>query len=196
MKIRKQLAAAALLATAFGAQAATNLLADGDFEGLAGLLGGNDWLTVTGGNTLGAWTVEATSVDLILGNYGAIDNVSVDLSGSPGPGSLKQSFTAVAGVTYTLTWDYFKNGEGTDLGVTLGDKTLTLGAPGAVTTGTLSWTATSAGTQWVSFSGGNGNDGPTLDNVFLAAAVPEPETYALMLAGLGLVVGLARRRKA
>ncbi len=31
-------------------------------------------------------------------------------------------------------------------------------------------------------------------NLAAVAAVPEPETYALMLAGLGLVVGIARRR--
>jgi hypothetical protein len=30
---------------------------------------------------------------------------------------------------------------------------------------------------------------------FLAAAVPEPETYAMMLAGIGLIVTIARRRK-
>ena len=30
---------------------------------------------------------------------------------------------------------------------------------------------------------------------FSVTAVPEPETYALMLAGLGLVGGIARRRK-
>ena len=34
-----------------------------------------------------------------------------------------------------------------------------------------------------------------LDNVSIAQAVPEPETYALMLAGLGLVGFVARRRK-
>lgn len=31
--------------------------------------------------------------------------------------------------------------------------------------------------------------------VFRVAAVPEPETYAMMLAGLGLMGGIARRRK-
>jgi len=34
-----------------------------------------------------------------------------------------------------------------------------------------------------------------LDNVSVAA-VPEPETYALMLAGLGLLGFMARRKKA
>ena len=37
--------------------------------------------------------------------------------------------------------------------------------------------------------GGHGHEGPV-------AAVPEPETYALMLAGLCVVVMLARRRRA
>ena len=38
--------------------------------------------------------------------------------------------------------------------------------------------------------------GSSLDNVSLTTAVPEPETYAMLLAGLGLVGVVARRRKA
>ena len=37
--------------------------------------------------------------------------------------------------------------------------------------------------------------GGSLDNVSLVAAVPEPETYSLMMAGLGAVAFMARRRK-
>jgi len=33
-----------------------------------------------------------------------------------------------------------------------------------------------------------------LDNVALTAAVPEPETYAMLLAGLGFIVASSRRK--
>lgn len=36
---------------------------------------------------------------------------------------------------------------------------------------------------------------PSVDNLVLASAVPEPEAYAMMLAGLGLVGWMARRRR-
>jgi hypothetical protein len=34
-----------------------------------------------------------------------------------------------------------------------------------------------------------------LDGVTMVAAVPEPETYALLLAGLGLIGAVHRRRR-
>ncbi|MEY2875417.1 MAG: hypothetical protein RLZZ373_2788 [Pseudomonadota bacterium] len=42
---------------------------------------------------------------------------------------------------------------------------------------------------------GNGSQGLLVDNVTVAAAVPEPESYAMMLAGLGALGFMARRRK-
>ena len=177
------------------AHAATNLLSDGDFESFAGQVADGSYTVVNAGDALGAWTVGATSVDLIRNNYGSINNVSIDLSGSPGPGSLSQSFYAQQGTTYTLTWDFFKNGGGTDLTVSFAGQTHVYAPAAAPTSASLLWTALSTGTQTVSFGGGPGNSGPTLDNVTLTAAVPEPQTYALLIAGLGVVGFVAKRRK-
>jgi hypothetical protein len=43
--------------------------------------------------------------------------------------------------------------------------------------------------------GASDSYGTSLDRVSLTAAVPEPETYAMLLAGLGMVGLLARRRR-
>lgn len=62
----------------------------------------------------------------------------------------------------------------------------------AATTVTANWVLASAGDRfgsYVSTSGDIGNPG-----FYVAAPVPEPETYAMMLAGLALVGGIARRR--
>lgn len=41
----------------------------------------------------------------------------------------------------------------------------------------------------------SGNPSPMFQSMSFTAAVPEPETYAMLLAGLGLMGALARRRK-
>ena len=51
------------------------------------------------------------------------------------------------------------------------------------------------GLKKVVFTGIGGNPEFSLDNIAVAA-VPEPETYALLLAGLGLMGTVARRRRA
>ena len=70
----------------------------------------------------------------------------------------------------------------------------------------------SAGNVWQQYTGLVNLSGPTdliftakgtsnsfgasIDNVSVTAAVPEPETYAMLLAGLGLMGTIIRRRKA
>ncbi|MBL8315094.1 MAG: DUF642 domain-containing protein [Rubrivivax sp.] len=194
MKTLASLAFAATLAVSAGsAGAVTNLLSDGDFESFDSMVANGAYTKINAGS-LGAWTVGGTSVDLIQNAYSAITNVSVDLAGSPGPGSLSQSFMAVAGYVYTLTFDLANNG-GTQFQVTFGGTTTSFVPSNPAVTHVLTWTALAAGSQLVKFeSVAGGNSGPVLDNVILTA-VPEPETYAMLLAGLAVVGFVARRRK-
>ena len=195
--IRAGLATFSLAALTMGSAQASpvNLLADGNFENFAPMVASGGYTTVNHGSSLGAWTVGAQSVDLIRNAFGSINDVSIDLSGTPGPGSLSQTFMAQQGSTYTLSFDFFRNGAGTDMGVSFGGQDFVYTPGASATSASLVWTAESSGLQTITFTGGNGNQGPTLDNVMLTAAVPEPSSIALMLAGLGAMGIAARRRK-
>ena len=59
----------------------------------------------------------------------------------------------------------------------------------------FSFTAQGPTKIWFQAAGKGDSLGTSLDNVSLTAAVPEPQTYALMLAGLGAMVLLSRRRQ-
>jgi Protein of unknown function (DUF642)/PEP-CTERM motif len=203
--IRSSLVATALASTAMLSQAAGNILINGDFESYAGPFNSFGYTTVSGGDgsTIAGWTVGGVSVDLIntLGGnpYGAITGISVDLDGTPGPGTLSQSFEQVAGQTYVLVWDYFRNPPGSNLGVKFGDlspitytNVFSLSAP---ITESLSYVAATTGTTAVTFVSSGGSFGPTIDNISVTA-VPEPEGIVLAIAGLGLLGALrARSRK-
>lgn len=198
MSLVRTLAVSSALALAsWAAQAApVNLILNGGFElDDPDVTSGGFTRVGAGQTTINHWTVGGTSVDLIQNAFGSIDNVSVDLAGTPGPGSISQSFAVVAGTTYELQFDYFRNPPGTALTVSFGGLSpIVLGVASSIVRDyTVRWTATSTGTSSVSFTSGGGNSGPTIDNVSVTA-VPVP--HSLSLAGLALVAlaAVSRRR--
>jgi len=199
MKLSKLFLAAAVTAlTASGAASAANLIQNGDFEIVSGVNPNNYVRVGAGEGAIAFWNVGGNSVDVINNSYNAIAGNSIDMLGTPGPGVLSQSFTAVAGATYTLSFDLTHNpySHGAGLDVFVGGNHYSFEGSTPVTNYTFNFTTT-GGLQALVFSsvGGDGYSGAVLDNVSVTAAVPEPETYAMMLAGLGLVGVIARRRK-
>ena len=214
--MRKIALLAPLSAPLLASAAGPNLLSNGGFENLAGAA-----LEGWGGYTYGAgysqpmagWTVDTGSVDIVHKDtaWGPASegNFSLDINGWDAGKITSNSFATVVGQIYTVSFDYSRNvygsadfvatanAGGQSLVITTQNDTGTYGTPYHmkwVSTGfqfkaqeeltTLSFTANT-----------QGNAGVFLDNVSVTAAVPEPETYALMLAGLAAVGFVARRRK-
>ena len=132
-----------------------------------------------------------------------------------GPGTLKQLVNGLeVGTTYQLTFEYalaqqydWKKSDNTGVwwevgfGNALQDTTKLSIGPGEFSgwqKATMYFTATSTD-EWLSFLSQRTNAGGPpfmlLDNVQLHADVPEPATGALMLAGLGMIGFIARRRR-
>ena len=151
------------------------------------------------------WTVTDGTVDLIgpyfydfipgNGNY-------IDLDGSTGStGLLKNLVGLTGGIQYALTFSLAGNQRGyadSFVNVHIGDVDQTFGRASSdlFATFSLLFTPTETGDYSFGFLDTTKGDnvGALLDNVSVTA-VPEPETYALMLAGLGLIGFSARRRK-
>lgn len=84
---------------------------DGSFEYPAAPA--NSFSTLRAGQTIGPWTVDSGSVDLIgRGFWQAAERVqSVDLNGT-GPARVSQTFPTTAGKTYTVSYALAGNPEG------------------------------------------------------------------------------------
>jgi hypothetical protein len=118
--------------------------------------------------------------------------------GTPGPGSLAQSFATTVNQTYVLNFDLSRNGNSApaiEVAFNSNPRSTYTSADSGFSHFTTTYKATSELTTLSFFStGGAGNSGAVLDNVSVMAAVPEPETFAMLLTGLGLI-GFVKRRK-
>jgi hypothetical protein len=94
----------------------------------------------------------------------------------------------------------YRVGGGTGTGGTLGDTLVSSGTSlqsGSMDVWTLSSDNLAAGSYYVLVSGNLVSDtSASFGGAVMLAPVPEPETYGMMLAGLGVLGFLARRRKA
>jgi hypothetical protein len=150
------------------------------------------------------WTVSGGTIDLV-GIGGAFDLIPgnggyVDLDGSTRQsGLLSANVSLLGGVMYTLSFDLAGSHRGSSetVNVTFGStaQSLSLASADPFSSHSLSFTPATAGSYSFGYQNLAGdNVGILLDNVSITA-VPEPETYAMMLAGLGLVGWLAGRKK-
>jgi opacity protein-like surface antigen len=193
MKIRTLIAAVGLVAAAHASQAA-NLVTNGSFEAntqAAGTYG--TYANLTG------WT-GVTDIELRNNLAGVaqsgVNFVELDTTKNM---SMFQDITA-GGLVQLSFWYAPRWGTASDtltysLGGLTGNVLSTTGPSGwQQFTGTVDLGA--FGTHRLTFAAAGASDGAggSLDNVSVTA-VPEPETYALMLAGLGLMGAVARRRR-
>jgi hypothetical protein len=135
------------------------------------------------------------------GPLGAIDNTPITVSNIVpmgifqdvysfslvNPGDLSGNVIAINFAGYNIL----------GLTVTLQDSSFAvIGTDSSPDTG-FTFSNLSAGTYALNVLGfANGNAGGFYSGGFIATTVPEPETYALMLAGLGIVGFVAARRRA
>jgi choice-of-anchor C domain-containing protein len=157
----------------------------------------------TGSTAITGWRVTSGSVDLI-GTYWNSSNGlrSLDMSGNA-PGTIAQTLSTISGQRYRLTFDVSSNPDQPSLKtmqVFFGSATpVTVVSPPVRRP--LNWvphsllfTADSAATQLRFQSTFGGPWGVALDNVAVNAVVPEPATWAMLIAGFGFVGAALRRR--
>ena len=209
------IAALAALATAGAANAATELVVNGSFEdnaiampwapvssvtGWTSSAGGNSAFGIQKGTTQGGLSgfnpVAASGTQYLELNTDQLTSVS-------------QAIATTAGGTYALSFAYSgrpdtPGGANSLMNVYWGSTLLTptalVGNTGGVWQ-SYSQNLTALGSSTVlRFESIGPVSSPTfgsyLDNVSVMAAVPEPETYAMMLLGLGLLGFMARRKPA
>jgi hypothetical protein len=198
--------AALLAAGSLGSAQAVTLLSENFAGATAGLYGG----AISGT----AFTVTSQNIDIIGIPAGSPFNCvrvpaanCLDLVGNQGSGAIAStaSFNLVAGSTYNVTFGGLLQGyspgdpASTSFSVSLGSlsSTQTANAGGATYSINFTPLANQAGAKlgFTTLSAPDSVHGVVLDNIVLSVtAVPEPQSLALMLAGIASMGLLARRR--
>lgn len=187
----KKIAVATLFATsAFAAHAGTELVSNGDFE--TGDVSG--W--TESGNVSGGYVFPVASDPVNSSNILAI--FAVD-----SPYFVSQNLQTLTGQRYDFSFDLQVQGVPATPGAVSFEAWFNGVKLTSVVDQTMEWTHFSfnnlqaAGSLTeIRFGGRNDPDFIRLDNVSVSASpVPEPESWALMLAGMGMLAWRARSRK-
>lgn len=203
MKFKNLIKSAALVALLSGANAFAapiELLVNGGFE--ANHQAAGTWANY---NSLTGWTGGEHGIELRNNVDGVaaqgVNFVELDTNKNS---SMTQSVQTVLGQHYTLTFQ-FENRPGVAIssqglsvdwgGVEIAHVNNSLHGAWETRTYSLIGDGSAMKLKFIA-TGTSDSYGSSLDNVSLTTAVPEPETYAMLLAGLGLVGVVARRRKA
>ena len=210
-----KIAALAALATAGTANAATELVVNGSFENnvisssWATLSSVTGWTSSASGNS--AFEIQKGATQGGQGGFNPVAAAGtqyLELNAARQT-SVSQSIATTAGGTYTLSFAYSgrpdtPGGASSLMNVYWGSTLLTPTALIGTTSGvwqTYSQNVSALGSSTLlRFESIGPVSAPTygsyLDNVSVMTAVPEPESYAMMLLGLGLLGFMARRKTA
>lgn len=201
--------------TAGTAAASPNLVVNGSFEDISAnpgvqQLANNTWQVF---NSLPGWTTFSGAGIEVRRNVAGVAQdgvqfVELDSHGANPNSTMQQMLSTVSGQSYTLSFWYSPRPNTANFPATTNNiavlwngSTLLPTLGGTNNTGSHHWQQYSysvigTGTDSLRFAAFGAQDtyGGSLDNISVTA-VPEPETYALLLAGLGFMGGVARRRK-
>jgi hypothetical protein len=221
--IMKHYALIIVLAAAAPASAATNLITNGGFELPVLPIGG--LINVNAGQVFPGWSVsggtigipETASHDGLQYYTSHTGRNSLDLSGNAITGNkvptnaITQTVATVAGKKYLLNFFVGNAGPYGTYGFNLGLPTTVRVAinggslqsftnadetPYVINYKPFGFSFIATGPTTIKFQNGPNNDGHVaIDDITLMAAVPEPATWAMLIAGFGLVGGAARRRR-
>jgi len=211
MKIQKALISAALVIASVGSHAATNLVQNGSFE----------QVTATNSQNNRTWNVYQSIVGWTgVPNIEVRDNVAGIAQHGSNFVELDTHRTTYSNVTNSMMYQDILGTGAVEVSfwysarprtsATTNDLIFSLGSFSATvlhgvgnSTNAHVWTKYTKflnlendGVTRLSFSAAGVQDtyGGSLDNVVITTAVPEPETYAMLLAGLGLMGTIVRRR--